>query len=215
MMSEIEDHLAPVLRYRRPPSGEVPQDVVGYECPKGLITLLGVADGFITGDGLFRVFGFGHDDQLPSLEQWNRSEWKQAYGPLAHGIVFIAEDVFGDQYGYDFRGKRQFVKFYCEGGEIEALEGGINWFIEALVDPFGSGALDGELVKAVRLRGKWPSHKEHLAFKLPLIAGGDRTVDNLEVESVDLHLGILAQLSRQNLDQVDGTPIAHFKSDNP
>ena len=185
---------------------------MGYESPKGLITLLGVADGFITTHGLFRVFGFGRDDRLPSLEDWNLSQWKEAYGSLARGILFVGEDVFGDQYGYDYRGKRRFVKFYCEGGEIEPLEGGINWFIEALVDPLGVGALDRGLIEAARTKFRWPSDNEHLAFRLPLIAGGERAASNLGVESVALHLGTLAQISRRNLDQADGTQIARFTS---
>lgn len=209
-MSEIETLLAPVLHHRRPPSRIAPHTVLEYECPKGLIALLSVADGFITTDRLFRIFGFGHDDQVPSIEEWNLSEWKNAYGSLAQGILFIAEDIFGDQYGYDFRSKRKFVKFYCEGGETESLEGGINWFMEALVDPFGSGALDGELLKAVRHSGSWPAANEHFAFKMPLIVGGKREVENLEVESVNLHLGVLAQISSFNLSQADGTPIARF-----
>lgn len=209
-MSDLESHLAPVLLYRRPPAGLAPSRAMGYECPKGLAKLLGVADGFITTHGFFRVFGFGGDDRLPSLEDWNRAEWKQAYGPLARGIAFIAEDVFGDQYGYDFRSRRQFVKFYCEGGQIEPIEGGINWFIEALIDPLGLGGLDRELVEVARLNGRWPTDKEHLAFKLPLIAGGKRDASNLGVETAALHLGILAQMSSRNLKEADGTHIARF-----
>ena len=209
-MSDIECHLAPVLRYRRPPADTAPSHLLGHECPKGLAVLHGVADGFITTDGLFRVFGFEGDNQLPSLDEWNLSDWKRDYGSLAHGVLFIAEDIFGDQYGYDFRSKRQFVKFYCEGGEIEALDGGLNWFIAALVDPIAFGALDAELIEAARVSGRWPSDNEHLAFKLPLIAGGERNASNLGIESVALHLGMLAQISRQTLDQDDGTPIARF-----
>ncbi len=213
MNNELECHLAPVVTFRRAPVLAVPDELLGYPCPKGLSALLEFSDGFITLDRCFRVFGMTNDEQIPSLEEWNKSEWVQGYGPLTEGILFIAEDVFGDQYGYRFSGgKREFIKFYCEGGRAESLEG-INWFIQALATPVESGALDGELLSAAAARGFDPTANEHLAFRVPLIIGGRRDVSNLAVESVSLHLGTLSQLSLRNADLRQSSPIAGFSSE--
>src|SRR5262245_14473493 len=99
MKSELEQHLASVAVIRRQPQAKLPSEVQGFECPSGLLALFEFADGFISKDRLFRVFGMTSDAQIPSVEVWNTSEWKTAYGSLAEGLLFIAEDIFGDQYG--------------------------------------------------------------------------------------------------------------------
>lgn len=213
MNSELDHYLASVVAYRRTPVAAPPHQLLGLECPKGLLALLEFSDGFITRDRFFRVFGMTSDEQIPSIEEWNKSDWKLAYGPLADGLLFVAEDIFGDQYGYSFRGeKREFIKFYCEGEEIELL-GGINWFLGALATPVKSGAIDGQLIAAAAAKGLNPSSNEHLAFTVPLVVGGCRDVSNLAVESVPLHLGMLAQLSLRNASLADEAPIAVFLSD--
>ena len=210
--NDLEAELLPILEHRRPPMTGAPPTCLGRECPKGFASLLAVANGFITKGRLFRVFGTDADPLVPSLEAWNASEWKAAYGHVAD-VFIVAEDIFGDQYGYRFEPKRQLVKLWCEGGEGEALEGGINWLIGAFFDPFGSGALDEAILEAALQRGLQPQANEHLAYTLPLVTGGDRTADNLSVESAALHLGTVSQLTRANRGHQDGSAISRFRSE--
>jgi hypothetical protein len=209
MNSEMEEHLAPVVAVRRPPPARLPREISGFECPKGLHALLEFSDGLVTRDRLFRVFGVTHHEHIPTLEEWNAAEWKAGYGALARDLLFIAEDIFGDQYGYSFRGERQFIKFHCEGGGIEPLDG-INWFIESLAAPVETGAIDGDLLAAAFAQGIRPEAHEHLAFRMPLIVGGGHDISNVVAEPAHLHLGMLAQLSLRNASLPDGTPIAKF-----
>ena len=201
MKDELETQLNAVAEHFLSPILPVPEQISGFACPKSLALILSHTGGFITKDRMFRFFGQNHDKQLPSIEQWNASEWKEAYGKSAENVLFVAEDIFGDQYGYRFEGNGErsgFIKFYCEGGEVEVIEGGINWFLGALSDPIGSGAVDGELLDALKAKFKakkvWPKANQHIAFTLPLGTGGARDVSNLSIESVEVHLGVLSQL---------------------
>lgn len=182
-------------------------DVGGHDLPKGAIALLNVANGFVTRTRFFRVFGTHPTSEVPSLAQWNNSEWKCEYGHLAKDVIFIGEDIFGDQYGYLFQGERPiFVKFYCEGGSIEPIHDGINHFIQSLIEPKETVLLDWSLLNKASQAGKFPAANQHLAFRVPLIVGGSPTEANLAVESVALHLGTLAQLSVRNQALPDKTP---------
>ena len=57
----------------------------------------------------------------------------------------------------------------------------------------------------------WPSYGQHLAFKMPLVLGGERTVDNIRIESSDMHLELLGQISVKNMLYADGTKINLFR----
>jgi hypothetical protein len=83
-----------------------------FPCPKGLRALLEFSDGFFTRDGVFRVFGIENLGAIPGIVEWNSSQWKKGYRALAEDLLFIAEDIFGDQYGYSFRDERRFIKFH-------------------------------------------------------------------------------------------------------
>ena len=212
MMNNLNTILSPILEYRLPPAVDLPSHLLCHECPKGIRALLEVANGFITTNRLFRVFGTKPDSLIPSIDEWNATQWKVDYGNLASDILFIAEDIFGDQYGYRFGEKREFVKFYCEGGETEVIKDGINWFIASLLNPFTGGALDVGLTQSSQSLGIIPKANEHLAFKIPLVIGGKRDIENIAIESVALHLGTLAQLSRKNLGLSSGAKISVFRT---
>jgi hypothetical protein len=148
---------------------------------------------------------------MPSISTWNSSEWKSAYGEIAKNLIFFAEDIFGDQYGYRFRASdSELVKFFVEGGKVELVHGGIDELIRAFITPQKSSLIDYSLAEKAFCVGKHPTAGQHLAFRLPLITGGDYTVENLHVESVEMHLGLLAQMSVKNLQLPDGTQIRRF-----
>lgn len=166
----------------------------GAYLPASIQAILKVANGLITRGGLFRVFGTQSGPGLPSLEQWNSSDWKRGYQQLAENFLIVAEDIFGNQYGYQ---NGQLCKFYCEGGSLEVVPDGINRLLAELIQPGQAGLIDLELVEAARQLGLQPQPGEHLAFKLPLVVGGSYEAANLGVESVELHLGTLCQMSVQ------------------
>jgi hypothetical protein len=158
------------------------------------------------------LFGETGDAEIPSIGEWNSSNWKKEYGPLASDLVFIAEDILGDQYGYQYKRdvEAEFVKFRCEGGKVEHIEGGIQSVIDFMVCPDESTLLDLSLVSSAFARGMHPSSDQHLAFRVPLVVGGAYEVGNVSVESIALHLGMLSQLSLKNMTLPEGTPISKF-----
>lgn len=184
-----------------------------YKLPHNFLGILRASNGLVTKGGLFRVFGTELGKLIPTIFEWNSAEWKREYGKLSEGLLFVAEDIFGDQYGYETRDdSEKFVKFYCEGGETEEVPGGFIRFREALAEPRGAGILDVALLDAAFESGLKPKVQEHLAFRLPLVVGGAYQIDNLEVENVVLHLGTLAQLSVRNASFPDGTVINRFET---
>lgn len=103
--------------------------------------------------------------------------------------------------------EKEFVKFHCEDGQVQSIQGGISQFIEALIDPTRTHLVDLDLLSLAEHKGLHPSAQEHLAFRVPLCVGGEYSVANLAVESVELHLGMTLQLVAQSLDAPDGTRI--------
>lgn len=196
----------------RPPYLGPGVEISGHVLPLDFLSILRVTNGLITKDCVFRVFGTESGQLIPSVFEWNAAEWKQQYGELAESLVFVAEDIFGDQYGYDFRdGRPLFVKFYCDGGQAEQVPGGVNQLVESLIEPRRGLLVDFTLLDSAFGAGLVVNAQQHLAFRVPLIVGGTRGVENLCVESVALHLGTLAQIAVRNTSLPEGAMIRRFK----
>jgi len=183
--------------------------------PMDYVNVLRVADGFITKDRRFRLFGTHQIGQLPSVYEWNQSPWRNCYGHLMTDVFIVAEDIFGDQYGYDLGhgNAGQFIKVLCEGAERVALApNSLGEFLVQKVLVESPTAYDYDLALRAAERGLMHRDTEHLAFELPLIANGEYSETNLQIESPALHLSILGQLSSQIADKEEGTPIRRFGS---
>jgi hypothetical protein len=184
--------------------------------PEEYLRVLRLVNGFVAKDARFRVFGIDPSEALLDVQRWNRAAWKNKYGGLAKDLLLVAEDVFGDQYGYQVKeGSPRLVKFWCEGGEVEDLpaKGGLEpWLLEHVLTS-EPNAFDLVLAEAAAGEGLNPSVDEHLSFVLPLIAGGTTTVDNVEIAQRDFHLNILGQLSVQMHGVPEGTRISRFEED--
>ncbi len=210
-MNDFGQQLLAQSELVRPPFQGTEVEVCSHSLSPDFLSILRVSNGLISKRRIVRVFGTDSDSSIPSLFQWNDSEWKREYGRLAQGLVFVAEDIFGDQYGYMFRdGPPMFVKFYCEGGKTEEVAGGLNSLRRAIIDPGISGFFDLSLMEVAFSAGLLPSANEHLAFRVPLIVGGSHEPDNLCVEDIDIHLGTLAQISLRNTTLPDGSRINRF-----
>lgn len=200
-MTDFRQELLANCEVAAPPRPDGDAYVGTRKLPAGIREIWKVANGLITKRRVFRVFGSEPRPDIPSVQQWNSDEWKLDFGAMASNIDFVAEDIFGDQYGYKYEddGKKEFVKFCCDDGQVLSIQNGINQFIEALIDPTRTGLLDLELLAQAEKRGLRPRPDEHLAFRVPLCVGGEYSLANLTVESVALHLGTLSQLVTQSL----------------
>jgi hypothetical protein len=190
--------------------------IKGYALPVDYIDIVGMANGFATEDGFFRFFGINTDLGFGDIHDQNEATWIEEYGALCERLVFVAEDVFGDRYAFAFyqaeKTVASLVKFYCEGGEVEALPFlHLSDFLSASVLRAEPTAFDYELACASFDAGLRPTLNEHLAFKLPLVAGGEYSLENLEVESSMLHLSILGQMTSQIQSLPTGAAIVRFR----
>ncbi len=189
--------------------------VKGHVLPPDYWEVVRAADGFVTHHGFFRFFSASSEGPQ-GIRFRNASPSVDAYGALLEGFVVIAEDIFGDMYGYsaDETGAPRLSKFYCEGGEIESCEpSGLPAFLARRLFVQQPDAFDLALASEALGSGIVPGLDEHLAFTLPLIAGGEYDVENLAVESTELHLGLLGQMSLAHSELPDGTPISGFTDD--
>ena len=188
--------------------------IVRRVLPVDYIEVLKAANGFVTEKGWFRLFGTNPlGVRLPSIDEWNASPWKKEYGGAFDGFYIIAEDVFGDQYGFllEDGANARLCKAFCEGAKIERLEyPDLKDFLLRQVLVNRPTAFDFALADAAEKAGIRAGPSEHLAFQLPLICGGEYQVSNLTVESPSLHLGLLGQMTKRNASLEEGTKISRI-----
>lgn len=199
--------------------GVEPVVIRGFHLPVTYLQLLDLANGFVVKHQVFRFFGIACKLSALDLQTWNQAPWVSEYGRLADGIVFIAEDIFGDQYGLRFADsidpKPALVKFWCEGGETEVIPSKslLSWLTESVLrdEP---AVLDWKLASDAFVHGLMPSETEHLSYSMPLIVGGEANEANLEAMDRVFHLHILGQLSLKNQRLPEGDRIGHFWSES-
>ncbi|MCA9598246.1 MAG: hypothetical protein KC776_33270 [Myxococcales bacterium] len=165
-----------------------------------------VVDGFTTVGGVFRFF------RVDAIQTHNASSWATAYGSLLDHFVIVAEDIFGDLYGYALDAPcARLAKFYCEGGEMEGcVPPKLAEFLMNRVLGASPSIVDMDMLRAALDAGLRCGPDQHLAFQLPLVAGGEYSVENMGVEDRNLHMGVLGQLSVSTRRARDGAPIASF-----
>lgn len=196
-----------------PYHGEV-YDVRGFSLPAEYFHAVAVSNGFATTNGIFRFLGVNSDLGFGDLASKNNPALSKAYLGDLDKLVFFAEDIFGDRYAFMFRHRGDtdpsLIKFICEGGDIEVLPFlTLTDLLEVGVFPVPS-VLDTKLADSAFAMGLRPALDQHLAFRLPLILGGEYALENLGVESAALHLDILAQASNQIAKERSGTQIMRF-----
>ena len=189
--------------------GAVPSDL--KTAVPDYCSLLAAANGFELVDGLFRVFGVGGNSYGQNALVWNKSSWRSPYG-VPPSVVFLGENIFGDQYGVD-TSAGSLLLMSCEGGKFKRLAfKTVTELVESIVVGKDIQGLEIELVRASRRNGLLPSVSEHLSFAVPLICGGTPDEDNLEVLEAQAHLDLLGQIIAQTRGTPDGTRIRGFGS---
>jgi len=137
--------------------------------------LLSRHDGFIAFEGGLRCFGT-NAQLVPSLSDWNRPEgWRSAYGMLTEGLLFFAEDAFGNQFGFQ---EGRIVRFLAETADREGMADSLEEWIETLLaDP--DEELSLWLLRAWKRPDRVLEPGDHLCPKVPFVAGGVYEPDNL------------------------------------
>jgi hypothetical protein len=115
--------------------------------------LLELANGAYLFDRALHLFGACDGPPWHSLAQWNSpSLWRDAYGAVADGLTFFAEDAFGDQYAYNGQGG-EVVVFEAELGRVAPAAPSFTAWLDALLaDP--RAVLPIELLERERAQGR-------------------------------------------------------------
>jgi hypothetical protein len=137
--------------------------------------LLSRHDGVLALEGGLRCFGIT-EGLVPSLAAWNRADgWRAQYRSLAEGLLFFAEDAFGNQFAFE---DERIVRFHAESGDREFMSDSFGeWLSDVLNDP------DEELSLWLLREWKRPGNvirpDQHLCPKIPFVTGGPFEPGNL------------------------------------
>src|SRR4051794_34543182 len=144
------------------------------------------------------------DTDLPSIAAWNdRDRWVGEYGDLAAGLVYFAEDAFGNQFGWD---GSQVDRLAAESGRRSRVcRGAREWWQLINEDP--------DEWAVAWLHDQWVSEAgpvrltDHLAPKIPFVLGSEATVDGLFVVDRWEDMTFKASLATQLRDAPPGAKV--------
>jgi hypothetical protein len=163
-------------------SGPLSPISYGFHLPGGnrfveLSDLLSVADGFYAFESALHVRPSGGAPPRDfDLTDWNRPElWRSAYGSMADGHFFFAEDAFGGQFTIR---DNHIHTFDPETGDSDELAPTLEDWAAAILANY-------EVLTGSPLAHEWQVRNGPLAIgkrlvpKTPFVLGGDFEVENL------------------------------------
>lgn len=164
-----------------------------------LLALLRRRNGFYALEGALHVFPSGSCDEAMGLDVWNSgSLWRNEYHGMADGCLFFAEDIFGGQ--FCIKGK-DICTFDPETGALDILAKDIEGWAKAVVSDYN--VLTGyPLAHAWQKQNGLLEANMRLLPKIPFVAGGEFTVDNLH--AIDAVKGM--HLRADIANQIKGVP---------
>jgi hypothetical protein len=135
-------------------------------------------NGFYAFENALHVFPIGSEASVMDLRTWNSPAlWRDAYADLAEGILFFAEDVFGNQFCIK---NDKVGSFDAETGTVQPLANSLNGWAKAVLSW-------REMHTGCPLAHEWQTNNrpleagERLLPKVPFVSGGEYSVDNLYV----------------------------------
>lgn len=175
-----------------------------------LLRMLCQRNGFYALESALHVFPAHSSQQEIGLDDWNDNAlWRDAYKKLADGCLFFAEDVFGGQFCIK---DNQVYTFDPETGTLDYLADDIEGWAKAIIG-------DYEVLTGYTLAHQWQKQngqipaKKRLLPKMPFVAGGEFSLDNLYlVDSVE-GMKFRADIANQIKDLPDGAQITFNVTD--
>jgi hypothetical protein len=157
----------------------IPQVFEAYPGGEELFRMLRKKNGFYAFEQALHVFPLKSDiTETMTLEDWNsQTLWRSAYDDLTKGLLFFAEDVFGDQFCMSSC-QCSVLRFDAERGETAAMADSIEKWADAILSDYA-------------VQTGWPLAKEwqekngalplgaRLQPKIPFVYGGEYALDNL------------------------------------
>jgi hypothetical protein len=136
---------------------------------------------------------------------WNREDgWRKAYGELANGLFFFAEDAFGNQFALDRDGC--VVAFEAETAGRERLAESVADWVQVLLD-------DWRYLTGYPLAHEWQGANrslrlgERLLPRTPFVIGGAYSVENLTAALDHEAMAYRGEIATQIAHLPEGTEI--------
>jgi hypothetical protein len=171
-----------------------------------LVSLLQWKNGFYAFESALHVFPAGRSGTGIDLDRWNSGDlWRYAYGDLAAGCLFFAEDVFGGQ-------------FCIYGGEICTFdpETGDRQGIASSLEEWSSAVLaDDEFLTGYPFARDWQAAHgrlpsgNRLVPKQPFVLQGEYALSNLYPMDAVTGMQLRGELAVQIRDLPDGARIRY------
>lgn len=206
--------------YQVPPATPAQIDrcgqALGAPLPEGLCQFLLRRNGGSFSGGLLHIMGaarpFRHDD----LVTWNQPhDWKAAFG--SHDLtrfVFFADDVFGNQFGYEpGTPNPPVIRFDVQVGEVNELAPSIEAFFEEVLVEDGDWLLGGDLLRSYRDGGEFLQVGQHLALLMPSLLGGSMDPENLRPVDPSTNLHLAGQVLTRIKPLPPGTEVRGLRYD--
>ena len=168
------------------------------------LKMLDSVNGFYCFESALHVFPTRMSGANLGLKEWNEpSAWRHEYRHLDRGGLFVAEDIFGNQFCLL---KDAIYTFDAETAQLEEFARSVGDWAHKVVEEF-------ELVTGYPVGHRWQSTHGALAAgyrlapKTPFVLGGPYEVENLYACEAIAAMRARGNLARQIADVPDGTPI--------
>lgn len=180
--------------------------VEGGEREAELLELVTLRNGFFAFESALHVFPSGPAVAGWSLEDWNAAPaWKDAYGGLADGALFFAEDAFGGQFAIK---DGTIARFDPETAEYAQMAEDLAGWCRALLDDFDFQTGYSLIAEWQRTHGPI-GLQERLVPRTPFVLGGDYAIDNLVALDAAEGMRLRGDLARQLKDLPDGARVVY------
>ncbi|WP_156756944.1 SMI1/KNR4 family protein [Actinokineospora pegani] len=167
--------------------------------------LLGLRNGFFAFESALLVFPWGGGGAVPSVQEWNSGEsWRSLYPEIPDGVVFFAEDVFGEQFALtDGRVER----FSPETGVFAAFAEDLGGWADHVLDDFANET-GHPLAHAWQVANGALPTRVRLVPRIPFTLGGEYRLDNLVAMDRLSGIEYRAEIARQIRGLPNGTTVS-------
>lgn len=168
------------------------------------LQMLDRRNGFYCFESALHVFPSRSGAGVMGLSEWNAADgWRQEYKDLDRGGLFVAEDIFGNQ--FSILGDLIYT-FDAETAEMTEFARSVNDWAEKVVTDF-------EAVTGFPVAHQWQSSHgalvvgQRLVPKTPFVLGGAFEIDNLYPCQASAGMRARGNLAVQIAGVPDGAPI--------
>lgn len=187
--------------------GLISETVSTFEADSGLLSkladMLRQSNGFAMWGGAFVVLPSGDDAVLPSIETFNKGEWKKAYPQDVEQTTFFAVDAFGFPFGVS---QDAVVQLDPETGSLSPVAATLGELLEKVrSEPKNTiGLLAFE---KWRQAGRELRLGQRLAPKIPFVMGGGKEIDDFYAADILERAAFNSHVYEQIKDLPDGATV--------